>query len=126
MKPGIKQLLYRLTITMGLATAFANAATEKVEITSKSRFSPERILVKVGDNVEFTNNSNGTHTVTADPSKAKDSKNVLLPKGGVAFHSGFLRPGQKFVQTFTVPGLYQYVCLPHESMGMMGQIEVKP
>ena len=115
-----------LAITLGVV-GFAFGATEKVEIAKSGfSFSPEHIQIHVGDSVEFTNVSRGVHTVTADPSLAEDPKNVILPEGVSPFHSEFIRPGNKFIHEFTTQGLYQYICLPHESMGMKGQVEVLP
>lgn len=32
--------------------------------------------------------------------------------------------GETFSHTFTEPGLYQYVCTPHQTRGMLGVVEV--
>ena len=48
-----------------------------------------------------------------------------MPKGAVAFDSGFIPPGGDYRYTFTVPGTYKYFCLPHEKAGMVGVIVVK-
>lgn len=112
-------------LLMGLVfVGLANGATVSVEINSSSKFTPNRIQVRLGDTVEFTNHSMGRHTVTADPSLAKDPTHVMLPNGAEPFNSGILAPGKSFSHTFTVAGVYQYVCLPHELHGMMGQVEV--
>jgi len=104
----------------------ASAATVKVSITSAMTFSPDKVQVRVGDTVEFVNESRIPHTVTADPSLAKDPANVILPEGAAPFHSGRLNAGKSFSHQFTVGGLYQYICLPHEGMGMRAQVEVLP
>jgi hypothetical protein len=36
-----------------------------------------------------------------------------------------MQPGQTFAHTFTVPGVYRYVCTLHETAGMKGVIIVK-
>jgi hypothetical protein len=41
------------------------------------------------------------------------------------FHSGDIAPGSRFSHTFDVPGIYYYVCLPHEEMGMVGIVVVR-
>jgi plastocyanin len=115
-------LLYSLLV---LAQS-ASAATVKVSITSAMTFSPDKVQVRVGDTVEFVNESRIPHTVTADPSLAKDPANVILPEGAAPFHSGRIAPGKNFIHQFTVGGLYQYICLPHEGMGMRAQVEVLP
>jgi plastocyanin len=64
--------------------------------------------------------------VTADPSKAATAKNVLLPEGAQPFDSGNIDAGGTYSYTFTVPGTYRYVCLPHELAGMIGIVVVEP
>ncbi len=109
-----------------LLSQAASAATVRVSITNAMTFAPDRVQVHAGDTVEFVNESRIPHTVTADPSLAKDPTNVILPAGAAPFNSGRLTAGKTFSQQFTVAGLYQYICLPHEGMGMRGQVEVVP
>jgi plastocyanin len=90
------------------------------------RFEPQRISIQVGDTVEWRNESNMAHTVTADQQLANNPENVLLPEGAQPFHSGRIEAGSAFRHTFTAPGTYQYVCLPHEEQGMLGQVIVEP
>ena len=90
-------------------------------------FEPERITIRTGQTVEWNNTAAiETHTVTADPKLAKDPKDVALPAGAEPFNSGNLKGNEIFRHTFTVPGLYRYFCIPHEKMGMIGEIEVNP
>lgn len=98
----------------------------RVTLTAQSRFAPAQVRIRLGQTVEFKNVSRGTHTVTANPALVRDPKNVRLPQGAQPFHSGRLAPGAVFNHTFTTAGTYQYVCLPHESMGMIGQVVVLP
>jgi hypothetical protein len=35
-----------------------------------------------------------------------------------------VNPGDAFEMTLTVPGVYDYYCLPHEQAGMVGRIVV--
>lgn len=119
-----KEFKLGVLVIGALLSGVSSAATQKVVITSALRFSPEHIQIRVGDTVEFVNSSQGTHTVTADPSLAKEEADVILPKGATPFNSGAIAPGKTFTHTFSVPGLYQYFCRPHELMGMLGQVEV--
>ena len=66
-----------------------------------------------------------TVRVTLDPKLAKKVEDISLPAGAQPFNSGDLSPGVVFRQKFTVPGTYRYICIPHEGMGMIGEIEVK-
>ncbi len=87
-------------------------------------FDPEEITVPAGTTVEWRNTSPVAHTVTADPDRVRDPAHVELPAGAERFDSGRLPAGQVFRHTFTVPGTYRYVCVPHESEGMLGTVIV--
>ncbi|MDX1418604.1 MAG: plastocyanin/azurin family copper-binding protein [Rubricoccaceae bacterium] len=100
--------------------------TVAVTMTNTLAFDPDPVIIEVGDTVEWTNTSGVGHTVTADASLAANPDNVVLPAGAEPFDSGFLGPGATYARTFTVAGIYQYVCLPHESAGMIGQVVVTP
>ncbi|MFC7135955.1 plastocyanin/azurin family copper-binding protein [Halobaculum litoreum] len=39
-------------------------------------------------------------------------------------HFAILPPGATFEHTFTVPGEYVYVCVPHAGQGMIGTVRV--
>ncbi len=95
-----------------------------VELNDKLRFVPTQITIKAGDTVEWRNIGSIRHTVTADPRRAPSSKNVELPDGAEAFDSGLMMGGQSFRYTFSEPGVYRYVCLPHERARMLGTVIV--
>ncbi len=97
-----------------------------VEITSKLTFEPAEITVRVGDKVEWRNRTLLTHTVTADPRITADASNLELPEGARPFNSAAIPAGQVFRYTFTVPGTYRYLCLPHEGQKMFGTVVVEP
>ena len=89
------------------------------------RFMPDKATIKVGDTVEWVNNAKTLHSVDADPDMAQRKQDVVLPKGAKPFDSGFMQPGATFDYTFTVPGTYNYTCVPHEKDAMNGIIIVK-
>lgn len=97
-----------------------------VQMTNEFKFVPKRVKIKKGDTVEWRNVSQVVHTVTADPIRAADPKHVVLPKAVKPFDSGDIQPGRSFTYTFGVPGQYRYFCIPHETFGMVGEIEVTP
>jgi plastocyanin len=91
-----------------------------------TQFAPETIVVRAGQTVTWRNTSGAAHTVTADPAQASDPANVQLPPGAPPFGSGTIQPGEQYQYTFTTPGEYRYVCLPHEGIGMVGYVTVQP
>lgn len=96
-----------------------------VEMTDDATFKPSKIEVMVGTTVHWQNRSKDEHTVTDDPKVASDPKDVAMPAGARPFNSGTVKPGGTFEQTFTIPGVYKYVCEPHEDMDMKAQVVVK-
>ena len=92
-----------------------------VEMTDQFRFSPASVTIKTGQTVRWTNSASVQHTATGDPSIEDE---VSIPAGAEPFNSGLMSPGQQFSHTFTTPGTYHYICLPHYRMGMVGTITV--
>jgi plastocyanin len=89
-------------------------------------FRPATVRIRTGQTVQWRNTSPIGHTVTADPSHVKNPANVALPDGAEPFHSGNIAAGEVWQRTFTIPGTYRYVCLPHEQQGMIGTVIVDP
>ncbi|MFQ3318293.1 MAG: plastocyanin [Natronomonas sp.] len=101
---------------------------------SANAFQPDTLEVAVGDTVVWGNNGSRGHTVTA--------YDASLPEGAAFFASGgfeetaaaregweddgdgTLSPGTTFEHTFETVGTHDYFCIPHESAGMVGVIEV--
>lgn len=96
----------------------------EVQLTSQLTFSPATLNISVGDTVTFKNTSSFPHSATCDPSKAANASHVTLPSGAATWDSGILTAGSQFSHTFTVPGRYDYICIPHEQQGMLGTINV--
>jgi len=88
-------------------------------------FRAKTVTIRAGETVQWRNTSPIGHTVTADPARAANPANVALPAGAQPFHSGEVDAGQVWSHTFTVPGTYRYVCLPHERQGMVGTVIVE-
>ena len=95
-----------------------------IEMNNKLRFVPTEIRIEVGDTVEWRNVQSIPHTVTADPKRTANSRNVELPDGAEPFDSGWVMGGQSFRYTFRKTGVYRYVCLPHERRRMLGTVIV--
>ena len=125
---------------IGIISVLAIAAFVEVRLTSASAstppivvkmidmpasYEPARITIKVGETVEWKNVGNSVHHASSDPSTAVNPAEVSNPPGAKPFDSGFLQPGQSYTYTFTVPGTYKYICAPHETSGMLGEVVVK-
>ena len=87
-------------------------------------FQPVQTTIKVGETVEWENVGNEVHHATSDPSLAIKPAEVANPPGAKPFDSGFMRPGESFSHTFSIPGVYRYTCVVHETKGMTGEIVV--
>ena len=92
---------------------------------SDMAFLPATTTINAGEKVTWTNTSQVSHNVIADPGLAVIPIDVKLPAGAIPFGSGMLQPGQTFSRIFDVPGIYRYVCTLHETSGMKGIIIVK-
>jgi plastocyanin len=104
---------------------------------SLMRFLPTTLTIHVGDTVVWTVDApDEVHTITFVPQGMEipefGSPLSLIPIGGNIFNgsgyynSGPLIPGQSYNLTFITPGIYTYVCLIHDNMGMAGTIIVLP
>jgi plastocyanin len=118
-----------LALTAGIALLTPSSAIAApaavVKMTDKPpKYMPMKIAIKVGETVEWVNNAETLHSVTTDPDSAQKPTDVSSPPGAKPFDSGFMKPGMTFDYTFTVPGTYKYLCLPHEKDGMIGFVIV--
>lgn len=105
------------------------AAAVTIKMVKGLRFDPDHVTIKVGQSVTWMNDGVVPHTTTCDPSanpvKTAHPEYIQLPAGAQTWNSGFLDPGKTFSHTFTVPGEYHYICIPHVLSGMRGQITVE-
>jgi plastocyanin len=113
--------------TMAILSKMAAATQTEVVVKMLDMppaFQPTRVTIKIGQSVEWENVGNEVHHATNDSSLAIKAKEVTNPPGAEPFDSGFLRPGETFTHTFTIPGEYRYACVVHEAKGMVGTIVV--
>ncbi len=96
-----------------------------VLITEQRAFVPDTIVVPVDATVTWANADSTWHTVTADPSLARDSTNVQLPAGAAPFNSDSIAPNGSYSHKFTVAGTYKYFSIPDEDTGMIGWVVVQ-
>jgi plastocyanin len=108
--------------------AASPAAIIEVQMTDGLRFDPESATIRAGETIRWVNASAMPHTATGDPEQnpvdATNPEYVVLPDGAEPWGSDMLQPGDTFEHTFTVPGRYEYLCIPHVLSGMRGSIEV--
>lgn len=118
------------------------------------RFAPRNITIKAGDTVEWSlGMAPAFHTVTlgdepellmiepepAGPPKVVVNPQVLFPAGdNVYAGTGYYNSGplagpqdppeagiKSYTLKFTQPGRYEYICVPHYTLGMVGTIIVE-
>jgi plastocyanin len=114
-------------ICCGCATRPSEPTSPAAAVVTMTNFDyhPATVRVRAGETVEWQNKSViSAHTVTCDPAKARKAEHVAMPDGAEAFDSGKVKTKGTFRHTFTVPGRYRYLCIPHEEMGMVGEVEV--
>lgn len=99
--------------TAGYAGTARAQETPVVAMTS-NEFEPIGLAVEPGTTVRFELES-GSHSATAYEDR--------IPDGADAFDSGTISAGG-FEHTFEESGTYDYYCIPHQSMGMVGRIVV--
>ncbi len=89
-----------LALCLPLAAAASTTATHAVHIRNFA-YSPSQIQIKVGDSVEFINDDDEAHTVTATDK---------------SFDSAGLDTGDRWSYRFKKPGRYAYLCALHPWM----------
>ena len=96
----------------------------------RNAFEPAELTVAVGDTVIWGFASAG-HNVCC---RTDDNDRVGLPADTEGFASygpdespdgSFVPRGETYEHTFDVPGQYDYVCIPHDDLGMTGTIHVE-
>jgi plastocyanin len=104
-------LMAMLALTVGALAAPGEAtpSTDHDVSIVDFAFMPQRLAVRVGDSVTWTNNGVAPHTTTAP---------------GRVWDSGTLQSGDTFTFTFNAGGRFQYRCQIHRQM--RGLIQVRP
>jgi len=100
--------------------------THTVQMASENGqeiFDPIGLKVEPGDTVKFVIKS-GSHSATSySPGNPSDNGADRIPKGAKSFDSGVLSgTGSSFEYTFKKEGTYDYYCIPHKQLGMVGRI----
>src|ERR671921_1348752 len=112
----MKRMLARLAALslLGLLVFAPSALAQDQEVTVRMEdnfFDPANITVEPGTTVTWVQSGNNPHTTT--------SYDGLWDSGMIEGGSG-----GTFSYTFEEPGRYDYFCIPHESLGMVGSVTV--
>jgi plastocyanin len=84
-------------------------------------FTPAILWAETGSTVTWAVDG-GTHAIAAyHPDVYRTQR---IPDGAASFDSGIVEPGDSFEHTFETPGVYNYLCQPHEEHGMVGLVVV--
>lgn len=95
--------------------------------TPETFFDPVGLHVKPGEVVQFQGHGVGLHTVTSFHPKFNEPPFILLPDRVPTDHgftSSLVTEGDSWLYRFTTKGVYDLLCLPHVSLGMVIRIVV--
>nr|WP_256486899.1 plastocyanin/azurin family copper-binding protein [Haladaptatus sp. AB618] len=98
--------------------------THTVKMANKAGeyvFDPIGLYVEPGDTVKWVIDS-GKHSTTSYSKGNPSANNTLIPKGAKSWDSGTIGSGKSFSYTFEKKGTYDYYCIPHKTLGMVGRI----
>ena len=111
----MRRLIQLATLSLVALLVFAPSAwAQGQEVTVRMEdnfFDPANITVEPGTTVTWVHSGNNPHTTT--------SYDGLWDSGMIEGGSG-----GTFSFTFEEPGTYDYFCIPHEEMGMVGSVTV--
>ncbi|GGL29206.1 hypothetical protein GCM10009037_11160 [Halarchaeum grantii] len=89
---------------------------------SEYLFDPVGLYVEEGDWVRWVNAS-GSHSTTAYSPSNPNAEVSLIPEGAEPWNSGtFQEQGATFDYQFQAAGTYDYYCIPHKTLGMVGRV----
>jgi plastocyanin len=87
-------------------------------------FDPVGLRIQPGQTIRWTNLDPGnSHTATAYHPKNL-GRALRIPEGAEPWNSDYLLPNESYSVTFTIEGVYDFFCIPHEHAGMVGRIVV--
>jgi plastocyanin len=110
----------------GIGAPALAASTASVKMGSDSGglvYDPADVTICAGDTVEWVMNKAGPHAVVFD----EDTVPEGVDAAAISMEEGVLLgdPGEIFKMKFDKPGKYGYICPPHGSVGMKGNVIVK-
>lgn len=111
---------------VGRASAQQGTTHKVAMITEGSEyiFDPVGLYIEPGDTVQFYIDS-GDHSATAYHPNNPRASTRRIPEGAANFDSGTLtEKGAAYEHTFETKGTYDYYCIPHKTLGMVGRLVV--
>ena len=117
------------------AATSAGAAQEGeehvVDMTDNLVFDPDEISIAPGDTIVWDNVGTIGHTVTAYEDQIPEEAEFFASGGFEsesaargAYPDGDVPGGGTYSHTFSVAGVYEYFCIPHEGAGMLATVNV--
>jgi plastocyanin len=107
--------------------------TWTVEMTDENVFEPQELEVRPGDTVVWENVGSQDHSVTAYEDGIPEGADYWASGGFGSeqaardgWEEGAIGGGETYEHTFEVEGTHGYFCIPHETVDMVGTIEVTP
>ena len=109
-----------------------SSSVQTVTMPDNLTFEPKTAMIEAGEKVTWTNKSDIEHTVTAYEDEIPDEA-AYFASGGFESEraaknrvsEGLIAPGESYEHPFDQAGTYGYFCIPHESSGMVGTVQVK-
>ncbi|WP_435346470.1 plastocyanin/azurin family copper-binding protein [Haloarchaeobius sp. HRN-SO-5] len=102
-----------------------------VDMTDSLVFDPDEVTVAPGETVRWVNVGNIGHSVTAYEDQIPEEAEFFASGGFNSesaarngYPEGDIPGGEAYSYTFDVEGTYDYFCIPHEGVGMVGTVEV--
>lgn len=121
------------TLAVGLSGCLGGGGDEPRTIRMDGlEFKPAEISITAGRRVEWVNDSEIGHTVTAYAEQLPD-RAAYWASGGFETEraarenlaGGLIDAGGTFRHTFETAGEHPYFCVPHEGSGMTGRVTVQ-
>lgn len=119
--------------TIGTAGCLGGQASTPKTVTMGEGFAfePETATIKRGQMVRWKNTSDVGHTVTAYEDEIPSGAEYFASGGFDSeraarndITAGIVASGDEYEHTFEQAGTYGYYCIPHESSGMVGTVQV--
>lgn len=118
-------------VTVGIAGCLGGSGGPKTVDMVGLEFRPRRVSVPVGGTVEWVNESDLGHTVTAYGDRLPAGA-AYWASGGFGSESaartdlegGLIAADGTYSHTFETAGEHPYFCVPHEGSGMTGVVAV--